>query len=95
MSMPLNVVLHRRPEVSSREIERGAILIHVASGEVFELNAVGFDVWSALDGVRDLTQVCEVVAGTYNIERTRIASDVSNLIDALMKAGLVEIVPGQ
>ena len=90
MSAERDVPLRRRGEVSSRPLTDGAVLVNLRSGECFELNHVGFQIWNALDGDCDLERICDKLALIYPIDREQLAADVRALVAALLRAGLLE-----
>jgi hypothetical protein len=85
-----HTLLCRRADVSWRELSDGAVLVNMRSGECFELNRVGLRVWQALDGSRDISQLCDDLCATYSIDRETSRADVEMLVTSLLTAELVE-----
>jgi hypothetical protein len=90
MSVSPHAVLHRRPEVSARELSDGGVLVNMRSGECFELNRVGYQIWNAIDGRRGIDQICDSLALVYPVGRSQLTSDLRSLIEGLLRAGLLE-----
>jgi hypothetical protein len=77
--------------VAVREIQDGAVLVHTATGQCFELNRIGIEIWQALGRGQSLRQIHDVLADRYPVAREKLAADLANLTDALLAAGLVEV----
>jgi len=67
----------------------GAVLIDNATGECFELNRTGARIWECIVQGADLDGVVDVIASESSVERSVVAADAANLIDALARRGIV------
>ena len=67
----------------------GAVLMHVGSGDCFELNIVGAEIWSRLARDEDVAQIAAALAAEYQIPVERAAADVAALIAELSRRGLI------
>jgi hypothetical protein len=88
--MQIDQLFRPRSEVAVREISDGAVLVDMKSGGCFELNRVGFEIWKLLEPKASVTNICGALAGHYPVAHETLVADVQNLIDSLMRAGLVE-----
>ena len=77
------------PLVSAQRMETGAVLMDAATGECFELNRVGAEVWDQIARGGDLAAVVATLAGRYGMAADQVAADVAKLIDQLLAQGLV------
>jgi hypothetical protein len=68
------------------------MLLDGASGKCFELNSLGSEVWSRLDGERTLEQICDDLDAGLEVPAHTLRSDVSAFAASLTAAGLVERV---
>ena len=91
MTLSIDAVLVSRPEVVAREIDDGAVLVDMSSGGCFELNWIGFEVWTVLQKRTTIPEICEALTGRYPVTDEVLASDVRDLVDSLVRAGLVEV----
>jgi Coenzyme PQQ synthesis protein D (PqqD) len=80
-----------RPEVAAREVGDGAVLVNLNSGGCFELNRVGAEIWRLLQQKTTIIDICEGLAGRYPVPPDVLATDARDLINALVRAGLVEV----
>ncbi|HEV3450587.1 MAG TPA: PqqD family protein [Acidimicrobiia bacterium] len=80
----------RNPDVVSDLVEDRAVLVDPAGTELITLNAVGTLVWDALDGRRDLPDLCRVVLDRYpSMPAAQVEADVRSFLDELSSLGLL------
>ena len=79
------------PDVVTREVPEGAILVNIQTGFAFKLNRVGLEVWRLLDGKRGLDEIIGDLQSTYAVDAERLQRDVEVLLDDLRKQGLVGV----
>lgn len=82
--------LLRRSGVESRPLDGGAVLVDLTTGNCFELNRIGAEIWELLSQKTTEEAICSALAGRYPVERTELASDVRGLLEALKRHGLVD-----
>jgi hypothetical protein len=95
MTVPADSLFLSRPEVAAREIDDGAVLVNMNSGGCFELNRIGFEIWKLLQQKTTIAGVCEALADRYPVAREVLIADAKDLIDALLRSGLVEVSSGK
>jgi hypothetical protein len=71
----------------------GAVLLDMLDGRYFELNRVGSLFWSHLEQPSSIVHICETLAPTVGATREILEADLTRLVDDLLRAGLVELVP--
>jgi cell division septum initiation protein DivIVA len=77
------------PDVVSRDIPDGLMLVNVQTGAAFKLNQVGAAVWRRLDGASDLATIVADLDRQYQVGAERLLADVNALLADLQKQGLV------
>jgi hypothetical protein len=77
------------PDVVFRDLEGEAVILDLASGRYFGLNAVGTRIWTLLDAGMPLEGIVDTLAGEYDVDAQQIARDVTTLIDELSSRGLI------
>jgi len=90
--MPRNV--HCRintPKVTSQIIDGEAIIINLESGNYYNLNPTGTDIWDCIEKGVSVSQIAEAVAQRYAGDQTDIENSVSQLISELEKEELIVI----
>jgi hypothetical protein len=86
--MSLQDRLEPSPDVVTRVLKNETVLMDMASGSYFGLDAVGTLIWQALDEGETLAAACDRVAESYEIDRAQVEADVAALADAIIAKGL-------
>lgn len=71
-----------------QEIGGEAVILDLASSSYFGLNAVGARFWQLAQEGADLAEVCEVLLTEFDVERPRLETDLTELLQELRDAGL-------
>ncbi len=88
--MNLHDTIAASDDVVSREVNGEAVLLDLASGQYFGLNAVGSAIWQILgDAPVTMAALCDEVEAEFDAPRDVIEADVSELIEELAMAGLI------
>jgi hypothetical protein len=77
------------PTVVSQATKEGAVLLEMTTGDCFELNHVGAEIWAALAKGDALADVIAALAGRYDLPASTIEADAQALIDDLRGRGLL------
>ena len=85
----------RNPKVIFKALATGAVLYSTVEEVYFGLNPVGVRVWELLPPANQtLDEVCRVLAAEYpEAGEDVIRADVTELLDELLKLGLVQAAP--
>jgi hypothetical protein len=76
-------------DVIFRDLEGEAVLLDLASGRYYGLNAVATRVWMLLDGGTTVEAVVAAVTAEFDAAAEEIARDVDELLAELTARGLV------
>jgi coenzyme PQQ synthesis protein D (PqqD) len=77
------------PDVVFRDLEGEAVILDLASGRYFGLNAIGTRIWTLLDAGTPTEQIVRTVAEEYDADTRQIDRDVKALIADLTTRGLI------
>lgn len=75
--------------VTCRSTTSGAILVDIRSGECYELNKVGAELWSSLADGRSIGEAMEQIQSRYDVTAETVEADVTRICHHLLEAGLV------
>lgn len=79
-----------RDDVLLRELQGEAVVIDLASGYLYGLDAVAYRVWQAVQATADLDAACERLVGAFEgVDRATLRRDLDALIAQLAEAGLL------
>ena len=75
--------------VVSKKIGDSAVLIHLHSNRIFELNTSAAWVWSLLEQGADRAEICARLHDEFSLSRDEAQSAVDELLSELTQEGLV------
>ena len=76
-------------QVISRQLGCGAVLIHLETNQIYELNATGRRIWELLQGGVKKDDICKQVRQEFDVDRTHAAKDIDNLLSTLSAENLI------
>lgn len=79
-------------EVMARKVGDETVILDLASGTYFGLDAIGTRIWSLLEEGRSLGEICDAMVASHEVTRERIEADVLELAQALGERHLIEPV---
>jgi hypothetical protein len=91
--MTASSVLRPSPDVIFRELEGEAVLLDLASGRYFGLNAVGTRIWMLLESGSTVGDAAAALAAEFEADADQIARDVDDLVAELSARGLLVAPP--
>ena len=91
--MDLPQALTIRAEVMARQVGDETVLLDLASGNYFGLDAVGARIWHLLVNGKSPAEVCDVLVGEYDVARESLERDFARLISELRAHGLINSGP--
>jgi coenzyme PQQ synthesis protein D (PqqD) len=90
--MPRNVSYRiNTPRVTSQIIDGEAIIINLESGNYYNLNSTGTDIWDCIEKGVLVCQIADAVGQRYDGNQRDIENSVSQLINELEKEELIVI----
>ena len=90
-ALPLSSRYRVRADVLVRELGGEAVLLDLASGRYFGLNATGRRIFELLDGARPLAAVLEALEGEFEATREELEADLGALVAELESQGLISL----
>jgi hypothetical protein len=78
-------------DVLAQELDGETVLLELASDSYFGLDAVGTRVWQLLNDGQGQSAMVDTLLDEYEVERETLERDISELLDRLSGAGLIEI----
>ena len=91
MNVTLTQQVKPSADVLVQEVGGEAVLLDLTSERYFGLDPVGTRIWSLLSQEARLQQVFEVLCAEYEVEPSRLQTDLLALVGQLAEAGLVEV----
>ncbi len=73
-------------------VGENAVIIDPRNNKIHELDPVGTNIWSELDGEKQTPAIAEVICEVYSSEQAMVASDVDEFCESLLEQGLIELI---
>jgi hypothetical protein len=91
-----SVLVASRDQVSADLAQDSSqtVILDLKHGVYFELNEVGGRIWQLLQQPRSLKAVLETLLEEYDVPAARCEGDMMNLVQELLRRGLVEVRDG-
>lgn len=87
----LECSFEKSEKIAWRVVEEDSVLLNLDTGYYYTLNEVGRFLWESLDGKKKLSVIHQDIIDYYDVAPETAKSDILELIDNLLKEGLVEI----
>jgi hypothetical protein len=82
-------VLRPRPGVVARDMNGSAVLVHLDTNRIYELNATGARIWSLLEQGLDRRSIVSQLSVEFAVPAADIEQDVGELLAMLESEGLI------
>ena len=79
------------PDLMASDLAGEMVLLNLADGVYYGLDAVGAHVWRLLDQPRTVRAVVDDVVAQYHVDRARCENDVLTFLEDLSSHGLVVV----
>jgi len=86
----VTVRLQLSPDVVTRDLDEGVLLVNLENGKTWKLNHVGATVCRGIEQGADLAAITAQVADRYAVDAAVVQRDIDTLIADLRREGLVE-----
>jgi Coenzyme PQQ synthesis protein D (PqqD) len=80
------------PELLASDLAGELVLLNLADGVYYGLDAVGAHIWRLLDTPRTVRALVDDVVALYTVDRTRCEDDVLSFLGDLDSRGLLAVV---
>ena len=88
----INYRIGKKTGSISRIIEKEAIVILPAQGQVKVLNEVGARIWELVDGHKSTSDLIDIICEEYDISREEVEQDTMDFVQRMLDVQLLEIV---
>ena len=80
------------PDVVFQPMDDEAIIVSLNSEEIYKLNLTGAEIVKLIEANTPLSEILTILAKQFDVEEQQFEQDVLELLDQLLKAGLIEEV---
>ncbi len=89
--MNLNKKITFADTVFAQEVDGEMVLLDMNSENYFGLDAVGTDIWQAMQENESLADVLTVLLAQYEVEESVLKKDLLDFVEKLQESGLVKV----
>lgn len=86
--------LRPSPHVVSSRLGDAGVLVHLKTNQIFELNATGVRIWELIVEGRAFEGIVGVLGAEFSEDADRVRHEVTELVLALQREGLVDVGGG-
>ncbi len=79
------------PAIVVQPTESGAVLMDRVTGDCFELNGLGAEIWNLLAAGESSSEIATKLALRYDVPEMTVAADVQTLVTELVRHGLLDL----
>ncbi len=90
--MDLNKIVRLQPDYLLERIDNEITVYHPTLTTSFFLNETGALIWALCDGTRSVAEIIRTLGDLYPESRAQIATDVTDLVTALVTRDIAELV---
>lgn len=83
------------PDVLFQEVAGEMVLLDLKGESYFGLNEVGTRVWLMLEARKSVPEILDALHAEYEVEKAELETDVAELLDQLLEAGLIRPAEGR
>ena len=77
------------PDVIGRRTGDTAVLVHVGSGRIFELNSTGAAIWDLIEAGESSEAIVRALTEQFEVTEARAGDELTRLVGDLRGAGLL------
>jgi hypothetical protein len=75
--------------IVTQTTDTGAVLMDTATGDCFELNHTGAEIWAFVGQGLEIPAIAQRIAAIYRLTNERACADVEQLIGQLIQRGII------
>jgi hypothetical protein len=87
---PSNAPIRVNPDVIARHLGESAVLVHLPTNRVFELNHTGARVWDLIGEGMAFDRIVQTLVEEFDMDVDGVTADVTDLIGWLRDEGLIQ-----
>ena len=80
-------------DVLIQDLEGEAVLLNIASGCYFGLDAMGHSMWLALVETKSVEEAVQRLLNEFEVHKDQLEQDLQDLLSKLVDHGLLEVHP--
>ena len=86
-----NATIHRRKDLSAREMDGEIVMADIHAGQFYGLGASARRIWELLDEPQSAAGLCDSLMSEYDVPYEVCRKDVTEFLDELLEADLIRV----
>jgi hypothetical protein len=88
-----DAVVVQDAEPVTAEVDGEIVMMSISEGAYFGLNGVGSEIWDLLHEPMSITNLCEKLAGEYDVDEETLSRTVTHFVQQMLERRLLRLVP--
>ena len=88
----LNTTLQRRADLISADMDGDVVMLDVENGKYFGLNAVGAQIWEAIETPQNVSDVCTAIEQAFEVSRSICETDTLAILKDMHDRDMLHII---
>lgn len=84
-------IISRSESVLHSELDSQIILLNIESGEYYDIDPVGSNIWLMIEQPKSVDNICEGLMKSYDVTPQLCNQDVVRFIEELAELGALEV----
>ena len=93
MHIDLSSVVSRNEAIVFTDLDDSVVMMDVDEGQYYELDPVASRIWALIGTGRSVAEICDVLAGEYEVEPDTCRRDTLEFLQAAWEQRLVRVRP--
>jgi hypothetical protein len=88
VSVTIDSVLVRDPELAAADLDGNVVVLSVQAGSYFGFNGVASEIWQMLAGPRRVADIFDTLTQSHDVDTATLSRDVLPFLQVLIDRGL-------
>ncbi|WP_028320828.1 PqqD family peptide modification chaperone [Desulfatiglans anilini] len=90
--MTLDTVVKRNEDIFMGSIDNETVAMSIQNGKYYQMNETASRILGLLDQERSISELCEIMQGSYRVEAPVCRGDVLDFVERMAELGLIETI---
>jgi len=90
MTLTMNSVVKRRPEIVHSDMDGEIVMMSIEQGEYYGIDAIGAEIWTMLEEARSIREICASLCERYDVDESVCQQDVMRFLEQMVERKIIE-----
>lgn len=92
MSLQMDSVVRRNPEIVHSDMDGETVMMSVNEGNYYGLNGVGSQIWALLEQEMSVAAICTAMQAKFDVDEQQCQGDVAVFLDQMIAQKVIDVV---